>query len=273
MHLHRLRDAFCRDLRRPLTAQRLHDATSGEPTLRPLRTPDAMITLLHDRNLPIGERNAVLAALLRTAQRMRVPEVSTLLIVAFHPGLVNLCCHLRALAPKAHDSSLAMLVLESFLETVHTFPVETQAHSSTIGLLFGTRRLVLSELHQLKRARLRHPAPLDGQRDVPSRTADPEAVLVCREVAREATFSALTEHLRVAGLFPNSSAEWIDLSDAMECARRSPRATRTEQEQREYKRAQRARHRVLHGKNIETARDRLSSIREHLPLLQQEGWQ
>jgi len=273
MHLHRLRDAFCRDLRRPLTAQRLHDATSGEPTLRPLRTPDAIITRLHDRTLPIGERNAVLAALLRTAQQARLPEVSTLLIVAFHPGLVNLCCHLRALAPKANDSSLAMLVLESFLETVHTFPVETQAHSSTIGLLFGTRRLVLAELHRRKRARLRTPAPLDGQREVPSCTADPEAVLVCREVAREVTFDALAKQLRVAGLLPHGPAEWIDLSGAMECARRTPRASRTEQEQREYKRAQRARHRVLHGKNIETARNRLSSIREHLPLLQQEGWQ
>ncbi len=272
MRLQQLRDALYRDLSRPLAAKRLHDAISEEPTLRALGTPDAILALLHDRSLSLAERNATLAALVRTAQRKRPPELSALLIVAFHPGLVNLCSRLRVLAPRAPDGSLAMLVLEAFIETVHTLRIETQAESATMGLLFGTRRAAFAQLHRGRHERDRDAAPIDAHHEVPARTADPEVALVCREVALDVTH-VLTQRLRVSGAPSVGAADWAELSDLMVRARRAPCAARTDEERREYKRVQRARHRALHGRRLENIRDRLSPIREHLPLLQQEGWQ
>src|SRR5688572_24235526 len=120
MHLQRVRDALHKDLNRKPAIQRFLSAARGEPALSVFASPEGALALLHDREGSAAVRNDVVVALLRTVQRSRAPEALSLLVVAFAPGLIRVR---RGLA-SVRDTSLDVLVLEAFVETVHAFPLE-----------------------------------------------------------------------------------------------------------------------------------------------------
>jgi len=272
MRLQRVSDALLQELKRPAFARRLSLATSGEPALRSLPDPQAILSVLHDRQGSGAERNDIVVSLLQAAQRSQAPEPVSLLVVAFVPALVRVCVSIRRTGPRVHVVPLEALVLEAFVEAARTFPLRTQAQTATLGLVFATRRAAVRELQRLS-DRGRDPLPIEEHRSLASTTINPEGFLLCRESAPEISLDALHALIAGAGLLRDGAAAWSDLTETMNGSRQKSPAARSLEERRVYQRAQRARHRTLKGAPLKKVRAQLSPIREHLSLFMQEGWQ
>jgi len=272
MRLQPVSDALLQELKRPAFARRLSLATSEEPALRSLPDPQAILSVLHDREGSGAERNALVVSLLQAAQRSQAPEPVSLLVVAFAPALVRVCMSIRRTGPRVHGVPLEALVLEAFVEAARSFPLRTQAQTATLGLVFATRRAVVRELQRLS-DKGRDPLPIEEHRSLASTTINPEGFLLCRESAQEVSVEGLNALISRAGLLGDGVAVWSDLSETMEGARRRSPGTRSPEERRMYQRAQRARHRALNSARFKKVREQLSPIREHLSLFMQEGWQ
>jgi hypothetical protein len=247
-------------------------ATREEPALRSLPDLQSLLSALRDREVDGAERNALVVALVRAAQQSQASEPISVLVVAFLPGLVRVCMSIRRTWPRGCGVPLEVLVLEHFVEVVRAFPLRTQAQTAILGLGFATRRAVIRELCRLG-DKGRDPLPVEEHRDLAATTLDPEGALLCRQIQPDVSLDALHAQLRAAGLMRDGSAAWSELTETMKLSRERPSASRSLDERRQYRRAQRARHRLLHSASLEKVREQLSPIREHLSLFCQEGWQ
>lgn len=113
-----------------------------QPALRPFETPTEVVAFLHDREPgSIAERSRVTRALLEELQRHHHRCWSTILLVAYFPGL------LRARRTMSSGRGMTrqevdVLVLEAFLEFASSFPIESQGEFAVANLVLGTQKRI-----------------------------------------------------------------------------------------------------------------------------------
>jgi hypothetical protein len=129
-------------------------------------------------------RSAVTAAMIAEAQRGDDSTWTTLLMLAYFPGLLRIRATMKPSAGLRCEDLNALLV-ECFLETVSTLPLETQGRLAVVNLILGTRKSAWQHLaRETARADREEPLPDAADELIGGNYPSPERLAIAREADR-----------------------------------------------------------------------------------------
>ncbi len=157
MYLEVVQKILTRQLGTALMDRQFEIVKASRPVLAPFNGPAELVVFLHkNEKSTVDERSAIVEALVAEAQRKEGPLAMAVLMAAFFPGLLRLYDSIdQTLQLKRRD--VEWIVVESFIETVETFPLSTQGRYAVANLLLGTRRVVIGHLRERRPIRAASP--------------------------------------------------------------------------------------------------------------------
>ena len=185
MRLDSVRHALERQLHSQDTRHTFLAGRDRHEALADFDGPEEAIAFLNRRGPGATHaRSAVTAAMIAEAQRREGSTWATLLMLAYFPGLLRIRATMKPSAGLRSEDLNALLV-ESFLETVSTLPLETQGRLAVVNLILGTRKAAWQHLtRETARAEREEPLPEAADELIGGHFPSPERLALAREAER-----------------------------------------------------------------------------------------